>query len=80
MEHICNIFKLKQDSQPSDAVKYAQRVMEVIDGTGMGSGKEEDLFRLAFGSDCYNRFQNKINNLKDDLLQEKDIAHSTGYS
>ncbi|KAJ5926187.1 hypothetical protein N7516_007960 [Penicillium verrucosum] len=61
-----------------DAVKCAKRVLEVVDDTGMGAGKG-DLFRLPLGSDCYARFQTKIENLQDNLLQAKDIAHSTSY-
>ncbi|CAG8372197.1 unnamed protein product [Penicillium salamii] len=79
LEHVLDAFKSNKAKQPGDAVKCAQRILEVIDGTGMGAGKG-DLFRLPLGSDCYNRFQNKINNLQDNLLQAKDIAHSTSYS
>ncbi|CAG7939710.1 unnamed protein product [Penicillium salamii] len=79
LEHVLNAFKSKKGKQPGDAVKCAQRVLEVIDGTGMGAGKG-DLFRLPLGSDCYNRFQSKIDSLQDNLLQAKDIAHSTSYA
>lgn len=79
LENVLDAFKSNKGKQPGDAVKCAQRILEVIDGTGMGAGKGE-LFRLPLGSDCYNRFQKKINNLQDNLLQAKDIAHSTSYS
>jgi hypothetical protein len=79
LEHVLQKFKSNEGAQPGDAVKCAQRILEVVDGTGMGAGKG-DLFRLPLGLDCYDRFQNKINNLQDNLLQAKDIAHSTNYS
>ncbi|KAJ6030917.1 Short-chain dehydrogenase/reductase SDR [Penicillium canescens] len=79
VEPAAGTFKSNKGVQPGDAVKCAQRVLEVVDGTGMGAGKG-DLFRLPLGSDCYDRFQNKIKNLQDNLLQAKDIAHSTSYS
>jgi hypothetical protein len=41
--------------------------------------EEGDLFRLQLGSDYYERLQTKIENLQDNLLQVKDIAHLTSY-
>ncbi|KAJ5295688.1 hypothetical protein N7508_010509 [Penicillium antarcticum] len=78
LEHVLQAFKSNK-VQPGDAVKCAQRILEVVDGTGMGAGKG-DLFRLPLGSDCYDRVQNKIKKLQDNLLEAKDIAHSTSYS
>ncbi|KAJ5531713.1 hypothetical protein N7527_005106 [Penicillium freii] len=78
LEHVLQAFKSNTGAQPGDAVKCAKRVLEVVDDTGMGAGKG-DLFRLPLGSDCYARFQTKIEKLKDNLLQAKDIAHSTSY-
>lgn len=78
LEHVLQAFKSNTGTQPGDAVKCAKRVLEVVDDTGMGAGKG-DLFRLPLGSDCYARFQAKIENLQDNLLQAKDIAHSTSY-
>ncbi|KAJ5491866.1 Short-chain dehydrogenase/reductase SDR [Penicillium expansum] len=78
LEHVLQAFKSNTGAQPGDAVKCAQRVLEVVDNTGMGAGKG-DLFRLPLGSDCYKRFQTKIENLQGNLLQAKDIAHSTSY-
>ncbi|CRL24555.1 Short-chain dehydrogenase/reductase SDR [Penicillium camemberti] len=77
LEHVLQVFKSNK-AAPGDAVKCAQRVLEVIDDTGMGAGKG-DLFRLPLGSDCYARFQTKIDKMQDNLLQAKDIAHSTSY-
>lgn len=78
LEQVLEAFKSNNHTQPGDAVKCAQRILEVVDDTGMGAGKK-GLFRLPLGSDCYNRFQTKIESLQDNLIQAKDIAHSISY-
>jgi short-subunit dehydrogenase len=78
LEKTLQAFKSNTGSQPGDAVKCAERILEVVDGVGMGSGKQ-DLLRLPLGPDCYKRFQTKIDNLQENLLATKDIAHSTAY-
>ncbi|KAK2760008.1 hypothetical protein FQN54_002744 [Arachnomyces sp. PD_36] len=78
LEHVLQAFKSNQGTQPGDAIKCAQRILEVVDGTGMGVGKG-DLLRLPLGPDCYKRFQTKIDNLQENLVQMKEIAHSTSY-
>lgn len=78
LEHVLQAFKSNKGTQPGDVVKCAQRVLEVVEGTGMGAGKG-GLFRLPLGPDCYKRFQAKIDNLQENLLKTKEIAHSTSY-
>lgn len=78
LEQIMQAFKSNKGAQPGDAVKCAQRILEAVEGTGMGAGKE-NLLRLPLGPDCYKRFQTKIDTLQENLLQTKDIAHSTAY-
>lgn len=78
LDHVLQKFKSNEGAQPGDAAKCAQRIVDVVDGTGIGAGKT-DLLRLPLGADCYGRFQTKIQNLQENLLQAKDIAHSTGY-
>ncbi|KAH8703441.1 short-chain dehydrogenase/reductase SDR [Talaromyces proteolyticus] len=78
LEQVLQLFKSNTGAQPGDAVKCAQRILEVVEGTGMGVGKE-NLLRLPLGPDCYKRFQTKIDTLQENLLQAKEIAHSTTY-
>ena len=78
LEHVLQAFKSNKGAQPGDATKCAQRVLEVVDGIGMGAGKQ-DLLRLPLGPGCYQRFQAKIDVLQENLLQTKEIAHSTSY-
>ncbi|RAL13762.1 putative short chain oxidoreductase/dehydrogenase [Aspergillus homomorphus CBS 101889] len=60
-----------------DPGKAAQRVVEVVDGTGLGAGLE-GLLRLPLGEDCYRRFEAKVEGLRDTLVQTREIAHSIG--
>ena len=78
LDNVLQMFRSKTGNQPGDATKCAQRILEVVDGTGMGTGKG-DLFRLPLGPDCYKRFQTKVDTLQENLLQTKEIAHSTAY-
>ncbi|KAJ5675215.1 short-chain dehydrogenase/reductase SDR [Penicillium maclennaniae] len=61
-----------------DPMKAAQRIFEVVTGTGMGAGKE-DYLRLMLGPDCHARFQKKTHALQENLDQMKEISHSTSY-
>ncbi|KAJ5759703.1 short-chain dehydrogenase/reductase SDR [Penicillium odoratum] len=56
LEQVLQAFKSNKGTQPGDAVKCAQRVLDVVDSTGMGAGKG-NLLRLPLGPDCYKRFQ-----------------------
>lgn len=78
LEQVLQAFKSNKGAQPGDAVKCALRILEVVEGTGMGAGKAH-LFRLPLGPDCHKRFQTKVDTLQENLLQTKDIAHSTAY-
>jgi hypothetical protein len=78
LENVLQAFKANKGTQPGDAIKCAQRILEVVDGTGMGAGKG-NLLRLPLGPDCYKRFQTKIDTLQENLLQAEEIAHSTSY-
>ena len=78
LEDVLRAFKTNTGTQPGNAVRCAQRILEVVDGTDMGVGKE-NLFRLPLGSDCYKRLQNKVEALQGTLLQTKELAHSTNY-
>jgi hypothetical protein len=76
LEATLNVFKSHDGKQTGDPVKAAQRVLEVVTGTGIGAGKES-LLRLPLGPDCYQRFQTKLNTVQENLVQAKDIAFST---
>jgi len=71
-------FKSKDGAQEGDPLKAAQRILDVVTGTGMGVGKD-NLLRLPLGPDCYQRFQTKCDSLRENLEQMKEIAHSTSY-
>ncbi|PYI13835.1 putative short chain oxidoreductase/dehydrogenase [Aspergillus japonicus CBS 114.51] len=62
----------------SDPGKAAQRIVEVVDGTGLGRGKD-GLLRVPLGEDCYRRFQAKVEALQQNLEQMREIAHSIGF-
>jgi hypothetical protein len=62
--------------QPGDPAKAAQRFLDVIQLQGMGQGKEK-LLRLPLGIDCFPRMLGKIENMKVELEQMREIALST---
>lgn len=78
LENVLQAFRSNQGTQPGDATKCAQRIVEVVEGTGMGAGKGH-LLRLPLGQDCHERFQTKIETLQETLLQTKEMAYSTSY-
>ena len=71
-----NVLRTHDGKQTGDPVKAAQRILEVVTGTGFGIGKE-NLLRLPLGPDCYQRLQKKLDSVQENLTQTKDIAHST---
>ncbi|OJD13954.1 hypothetical protein AJ78_05641 [Emergomyces pasteurianus Ep9510] len=62
--------------QPGDPIKAVARVMEVINGTGMGEGKTGFL-RLPLGPDCVQRGRAKIASLEQNFDAMNEIAMST---
>ncbi|KAJ5669654.1 short chain oxidoreductase/dehydrogenase [Penicillium macrosclerotiorum] len=65
--------------QPGDPMKAIQRILDVIQLQGMGQGKEE-LLRLPLGTDCFPRMLTKVEKLKSDLEEMREIALSTAVS
>ena len=63
-------------NQPGDPVKAVQRILDVIQLQGMGQGKG-NLLRLPLGTDCFPRMLAKVDKLKEDLEQMREIALST---
>ncbi|PWY80471.1 putative short chain oxidoreductase/dehydrogenase [Aspergillus sclerotioniger CBS 115572] len=78
VEAALKLIKAKDGSQKGDPVKAAQRILEVVTGTGMGTDTEGFL-RVPLGQDCYNRFQAKCDTLQANLVRMKEIAYSTGF-
>ncbi|KAJ5917157.1 short-chain dehydrogenase/reductase SDR [Penicillium verhagenii] len=78
LENVLDLFRSGHGNQPGDPFKVAQRIVEAVTGTGVSAGKG-DFLRLPLGPDCYKRFQTKIQSMQENLLQLKDIAHSTSY-
>lgn len=62
--------------QPGDPAKGAARVIEVINGTGMGAGKT-GLLRLPLGPDCVQRAREKIASLQRNVDAMEEISMST---
>ncbi|RAK81896.1 putative short chain oxidoreductase/dehydrogenase [Aspergillus fijiensis CBS 313.89] len=66
-------FAGKQSGDPSKAV---QRILDVIQLQGQGQGKEH-LLRLPLGTDCFPRMVEKLESVKQNLEEMKEIALST---
>ncbi|KAL2371494.1 hypothetical protein RJZ57_004060 [Blastomyces gilchristii] len=64
--------------QPGDPVKAVARVMDVINGTGMGDG-ETGFLRLPLGPDCVQRTRDKIMSLQQNFDAMEEIALNTNF-
>jgi hypothetical protein len=62
--------------QASDPVKGAQRIFEVVTGTGMGKEKTGHL-RCMIGRDCWDRAMKQVNSVRENLMAMEEIAGST---
>ncbi|OKL56241.1 hypothetical protein UA08_08543 [Talaromyces atroroseus] len=62
--------------QPGDPAKAVQRILEVIQSQGLGQGKEH-LLRLPLGTDCFPRVVAKVDSLKAELEEMRELALST---
>ncbi|KAJ5247826.1 hypothetical protein N7468_002809 [Penicillium chermesinum] len=78
LDDVMKFFKQVNGSQHGDPVKAAQRILEIVSGTGMAAGKDKVL-RFPLGPDCYKRFQTKIESMQSDWKETQEIAHSTNY-
>lgn len=72
------MFESKHGEQEGDPVKGAQRIYDVVTGSGMGAGKE-GLLRVVIGPDAYARFAAKNKEVAENLEAMKEIANSTSY-
>ncbi|KAH8800463.1 putative short chain oxidoreductase/dehydrogenase [Xylogone sp. PMI_703] len=64
--------------QAGDPEKAAERIFDVVTGTGLGAGKT-GLLRLPLGPDALQRATNKADSLKKNLDDMRDIALSTNF-
>jgi len=71
-------FREYNGKQPGDPTKAAQRIVEVIDGTGMAAGQPQ-LLRLPLGKDCLQRANRKVESLASNLKTMEAIASSTDF-
>lgn len=78
LEDVLKMFKDYNGVQQGDPAKAAQRMIEIVAGTGMAAGKE-NVLRFPFGPDCYKRFQTKVETMQNDLKETEAIAHSTSF-
>ncbi|OJJ29877.1 hypothetical protein ASPWEDRAFT_122309 [Aspergillus wentii DTO 134E9] len=62
--------------QPGDPVKAVERILDVIQLQGVGEGKGH-LLRLPLGTDCFPRMVAKIDTVKQNLEEVREIALST---
>ncbi|KAL2850234.1 hypothetical protein BJY01DRAFT_261676 [Aspergillus pseudoustus] len=62
--------------QPGDPVKGVERMLDVIQLQGVGEGKGH-LLRLPLGTDCFPRMLKKLDDLKQNLEEMREIALST---
>ncbi|KAH6894355.1 hypothetical protein B0T10DRAFT_589896 [Thelonectria olida] len=65
-------------AQPGDPEKGVLRIYEVVTGTGMGAGLEDQL-RVPLGSDCFGMLATKIRQLTDTKEKLQHVAVSTDY-
>jgi NAD(P)-dependent dehydrogenase (short-subunit alcohol dehydrogenase family) len=64
--------------QPGNAEVGIQRLYEVVTGTGMAAGLEDQL-RFPLGSDCYSMLETKLKMLNETAEKVKSISLSTDY-
>lgn len=72
------ILKGIHGNQPGDPQKGVERIYEVVVGTGMAAGLEEQL-RIPLGSDCHGMLQAKIQQLSETAEKTKVLSASTDF-
>ncbi len=65
--------------QPGDPEKGVLRLYEIVTGTGMGEGLQDEL-RIPLGSDAYGMLQSKIGSYTTTAEKMKAIANSTDFA
>lgn len=64
--------------QPGNAELGIERLYEIVTGTGMATGLEDQL-RFPLGSDCYSMLETKLKMLTETAEKIKPISLSTDY-
>ncbi|RTE76312.1 hypothetical protein BHE90_009220 [Fusarium euwallaceae] len=75
---IGNMLKGMHGNQPGDPQKGVKRIYEVVTGTGMAIGLEDQL-RFPLGSDCHGMLQAKIQKLSETAEKTKAISSSADF-
>ncbi|RSL49204.1 hypothetical protein CEP53_009245 [Fusarium sp. AF-6] len=75
---IGNMLKGMHGNQPGDPQKGVERIYEVVTGTGMAVGLEDQL-RFPLGSDCHGMLQAKIQKLSETAEKTKAISSSADF-
>ncbi|CAH0053794.1 unnamed protein product [Clonostachys solani] len=65
-------------SQPGNPQLGIERIYELVTGTGMAAGLQDQL-RMPMGSDCYGMLKQKVAKLSETLEKFEKIAASTDY-
>jgi NAD(P)-dependent dehydrogenase (short-subunit alcohol dehydrogenase family) len=61
---------------PGDATKFAQRVLEIVDGTGLGPQVETNK-RVLLGKDAVRLADRQVKEFESDFKNSREIAEST---
>ncbi len=75
---IAGIMKGMHGNQPGDPTKGVQRLFELVTGTGLCAGLQNDL-RVPLGSDAHGMLEMKIESFKTTAEKMKSIAQSTDF-
>jgi NAD(P)-dependent dehydrogenase (short-subunit alcohol dehydrogenase family) len=78
LDEVLQKFTSMDQKQPGDPVKASEIIYDVVTGTGVGEGKTNFL-RLPLGPDCYQRSDNKIQQLKDNLDAFREVGMTTNF-
>lgn len=64
--------------QPGNAELGIQRMYEIVTGTGLAAGLEDQL-RFPLGSDCHAMLETKLKMLNETAEKVKPVSLSTDY-
>ncbi|MNF06517.1 short chain dehydrogenase [compost metagenome] len=64
--------------QPGDPKKLAERVVDVVTGTGVAEGREMP-FRLPLGTDAFSYILDKCDEVKKQIEPWEDVIKSTDF-
>jgi NAD(P)-dependent dehydrogenase (short-subunit alcohol dehydrogenase family) len=68
-----------EDTMPGDPKKLAQRLVEVVDGTGMAEALKKTFLRLPLGQDGLVDMHRKLKDVKENFDAMEEIANSTDF-